>query len=94
MLEFSAAATTRAGNDRFTAPHRDFQPFVPPVPPPPMFRIEIFSDTLGLAEIPAAISVSFSATKMDSIVAQAVHVFTMPPRGSSPAFCQETVHYH
>jgi len=45
MLEFPAAATTRTGNDRFTAPRRDFQPFVLPAPLPPMFRIDIFSGT-------------------------------------------------
>jgi hypothetical protein len=42
---------------------RDFQPFVPPAPPPPMFRIEIFPDTLGLAEILAAISVFVQCAK-------------------------------
>ena len=93
-LELSATDITLAGTDRFADTRRAFQPFVPPVPPPPMFRVGMFSVTRGLAEVLASLSVSASATRMPSVLAQAVHMFPMPSGGPSPTFCQETAQYH
>ena len=93
-LELSVTGTTRAGTDRPPSARMLPHPFVPPVPPPTMLQCGMISVSQGLVEVLCTLSVSASATRMPGVLAQAVHVFPMPPGGPSPTYCQETAHYH